>query len=245
MTVQEHYDQHLGNFYSWMVGDFDEKQRAHEAFFRESGLLPSGNGHALDLGAGHGLQAVSLAKLGFSVRAVDFNQQLLNELRVRQGNHTIKVTEGDIRNAGQYVNPAPELVLCWGDTLTHLDSEAEALRLIEDCATELVPGGKLALSWRDYTTELTDADRFIPVKSDDQRILTCLLEYLPKRVRVTDLLHERTEAGWQQKVSSYYKIRLAKQAVVGAMQDSGLKIIQDTNFMRQLVLVGVRDIGSR
>ena len=241
MTVREHYDRHLGTFYSWMVGGFDEKQRAHEAFFRESGWLPRGNGLALDLGAGHGLQAVSLAKLGFTVQAIDFNRQLLGELRARRGDYAIEVIEDDVRNVREYTDPAPELILCWGDTLTHLDSEAEALQFIRDSAAALAPGGKLALSWRDYTTELTDVNRFIPVKSDEQRILTCLLEYLPDRVRVTDLLHERTDEGWQQKVSSYYKIRLAKDRVIEAMQNSGLKIIQDTGFMRQMVVVGASE----
>ena len=243
MTPQEHYDQHLGNFYSWMTGDFAEQQTIHEIFFREHGLLPSDNGLVLDLGAGHGLQAVSLAKVGFSVRAVDFNRQLLDELRINSEGHGIEIVEDDLRNVRQHTNPAPELILCWGDTLTHLTSEAEVQQLVYDCAAGLAPNGKLALSFRDYTTELKNTDRFVPVKSDDQRILTCLLEYLPGRVRVTDLLHERTGDRWQQTVSSYYKVRLAKRTVTEAMQGSGLRMILDTNFKRQMVLVGVKEGG--
>jgi hypothetical protein len=34
MTVKEHYDQHLGNFYAWMSGDFTEKQREQKNFGR-------------------------------------------------------------------------------------------------------------------------------------------------------------------------------------------------------------------
>jgi hypothetical protein len=33
MTAKEHYDNHLDNFYSWMVGEFTTKQQEQQAFF--------------------------------------------------------------------------------------------------------------------------------------------------------------------------------------------------------------------
>lgn len=33
MNVKEHYDDHLGNFFSWMSGDFTEKQREQQNLF--------------------------------------------------------------------------------------------------------------------------------------------------------------------------------------------------------------------
>jgi hypothetical protein len=33
MNARDHYDTHLAHFYSWMLGDFEEKQKAQEAFF--------------------------------------------------------------------------------------------------------------------------------------------------------------------------------------------------------------------
>ena len=69
MNAKNHYDQHLGNFYSWMLGDFDEKQKEQENFFWRNGIKPVSRKVAFDLGAGNGLQAISLAKLGFAVTA--------------------------------------------------------------------------------------------------------------------------------------------------------------------------------
>ena len=76
MTTKEHYDKHLGNFYSWMTGDFESTQKEFLDFLYEHGLFPSSTKIALDLGAGHGIQSIPLARLGFQVKAVDFNQQL-------------------------------------------------------------------------------------------------------------------------------------------------------------------------
>jgi hypothetical protein len=30
MAVKEHYDNHLGKYYSWMAGDFTEKRVEHQ-----------------------------------------------------------------------------------------------------------------------------------------------------------------------------------------------------------------------
>ena len=38
MNAKNHYDQHLGNFYSWMLGVFDEKQKEQEDFFLRNGI---------------------------------------------------------------------------------------------------------------------------------------------------------------------------------------------------------------
>lgn len=47
------------------------------------------------------------------------------------------------------------------------------------------------LSFRDYSVPLQDEKRFIPVRSDEGRILTCFLEYSEDSVLVHDILHER------------------------------------------------------
>src|ERR1700761_2195645 len=102
MNAKEHYDHHLGYFYSWMVGDFDEKQKEQEAYFNSNNIHPVSTKVAIDLGAGYGLQSISLAKLGFCVVAVDFNKQLLHELEQRSKGFKIPIIEGDIKQIPLY-----------------------------------------------------------------------------------------------------------------------------------------------
>jgi len=133
MTAKAHYDRHLGDIYTWMVGDFDARQKEHQHFLEASGLSPHGTSIALDLGAGHGIQSVSLVKLGYTVKAIDFNQQLLSELIDNTQRLSVTGFNDDIRQVKKYADPQPELIICWGDTLTHLESLDDIRQLVIDC----------------------------------------------------------------------------------------------------------------
>lgn len=236
--VKEHYDKHLGNFYSWMIGDFEAKQEEQLKFFKENNIKPfTEEKIAIDLGAGNGLQAVPLAKLGFQVKAIDFNHQLLAELHANKKQLSIEVIEDDIRQVKKYGHLQPELITCCGDTITHLSNLEEVKQSIEDCTSILVENGKLVLSFRDYSTELTGDQRFIPVKSDNNRILTAFLEYFPQSVRVTDLLYEKQQEMWVQKVSSYFKTRIFPQTVVSLLNEYKFKILFNQPINRMVTIV--------
>lgn len=224
MTVKEHYDKHLGNFYSWMTGNFDTKKHEFKKFLIDNGINPQTNKKAIDLGAGHGLQSIPLAEVGFEVLAVDFNQQLIDELKVNSKGLTITAKIGDIKNVSDFFTEKPELIVCCGDTISHLDNKIEIHKFIIDISNSLDKNGKLILSFRDYSNNLTDKNRFIPVKSDETKILTCILDYENDFVNVTDLLHEKTSDGWIQKVSSYKKVRLITSEIVELLGQNNLKV---------------------
>lgn len=240
MTVKEHYDQHLGQVYSWMAGDFSERTGEFKKFLTDHSIIPNSNKVALDLGAGHGIQSIPLAELGFSVIAVDFNEQLLSELKSYSKGLHILAKNADIRNIKRLAD-YPELIVCCGDTLSHLDSKQEIELFIANIADSLCMEGKLILSFRDYTEPLTGTNRFIPVKSDENKILTCILDYKTGFVEVTDLLHEKTESGWQQKVSSYRKVRLKTDEIVSMLEGCSLKITFNQIVNRLTTIIAVKE----
>ena len=245
MSVKEHYDHHLGDLYSWMIGDFTTKQQEHQLFLEANQLFPHSTKIALDLGAGHGIQSVSLAQLGYSVKAIDFNQQLLSELELNKQHLAITGINDDIRRVREYADPQPEVIICWGDTLTHLESFEDVRQLIIDCGDVLADNGRLILAFRDYSTELTGDKCFIPVKNDDSKILTCCLDYETDKVRVIDLLHVKTANGWQQKVSSYYKVRLLPEDIVLVIAQCGLIITFNEVVNRMTTIIATKAIKSQ
>ncbi len=81
VSAQEHYDNLLATYYSWISGGFDLKIEENRTFFHNHGIWPIRSGVALDLGAGAGFQSIPLAEAGFRVIALDTNRQLLAELK--------------------------------------------------------------------------------------------------------------------------------------------------------------------
>lgn len=245
MTPKEHYENHLAGFYAWMAGDFAANVNAFRTFCQSHDIKPVGKGYAVDLGAGNGIQTVALLQLGYAVKAIDFSEKLLGELKENAGKEaSVETILDDIRNVRKYASPSPELILCCGDTLLHLESREEIAALLQDCHDIMAEKGKLILSFRDYSHALTDTQRFIPVKSDSSRILTCFLEYTETKVHVTDLLHELHDGQWVQKVSSYDKTRTSKDAIKQSLETAGFTRIEE-NINRGMITLIADKNGSK
>jgi SAM-dependent methyltransferase len=225
--VKAHYESLLADIYSWMAGDFREKVNQTREFFIKNSIKPSSTHLAIDFGSGHGIQSAALAEIGFEVTAVDFSEKLLLELKQNTANK-VKTINGDITEFMYPTEIKPELIICMGDTLTHLPSIDSVNMLIYNAAENLFTNGRLVLSYRDLSTELTGTSRFIPVKSEDTRILNCFLEYFDSYVMINDILHEKINDKWEMKVSSYPKLRLPVNEVLNKLEENGLKAVLST-----------------
>jgi SAM-dependent methyltransferase len=226
--VSAHYANLLARHYSWMFGlSFDEKVTEQRTLL-EPLLENAYRGLAVDLGCGPGFQSIALAQLGFSpILALDTSAELLAELSAHSATSDIQTHRGDILSLSDYVQPEQAAaIVCMGDTLTHLSSPDAVRRLFSAVAAALAPGGLFILTWRDLTPELTGADRFIPVRADDQRIMTCFLEYTsPTTVQVHDLVYTRNPAtsAWTLEKSSYPKLRLSPAQIAAELAAAGLE----------------------
>lgn len=238
MTVKEHYDTHLGSVYSWMLGIFAKKMSEQMDFFLNHGILPSGNHLAFDLGAGNGIQSVALAKLGFKVTAVDFSKQLLEELLANKQTLPINCLERDIVSFLNETSDKPELIICMGDTLTHFRHYDEVQEVIRKVSNLLTNRGKIVLSYRDLSVERKGADRFFQVKSEDARTLSCFLEYFDHHAMVHDLILEKSNGLWTQKVSCYPKLRIPVSVLKKTLQENHITILQEEAIGGLVCLTG-------
>jgi SAM-dependent methyltransferase len=243
-TAKDHYDQQLAAVYSWMVGTPELAIQRNQALFRQFELDSSLKGLGIDLGAGPGFQSIALAKLGFSVVAVDFCAALLSELNERAGDLPIRTIHDNILNFSKYIEEQAQVIVCMGDTLTHLESLDSVQSLLLNAESTLASNGKLILTFRDYVfTELQGNQRFIPVRSDDSTIFTCFLEYEKAIVKVHDLLYRKEGDHWVLSVSSYPKLRIDKSWLCAQLQKTGLEVIQNDMIDGMICIVAQKTKG--
>ena len=239
-TVADHYKTHLAPVYVWMAGGFNAAVSRGETEIQTIFPGLSGGITAVDLGAGFGMHSIPLARRGCLVIAIDTSALLLEELKSRAGALPIEAVEDDLLSFQQYLDSKVNLILCMGDTLTHLPDLPSVERLFSQAAESLQSGGVFVITFRNYTTPLLGNDRFIPVKSDADRILTCFLEYEPGHVNVHDLLHERIASSWQLRVSAYRKLRLSPEWVLSCLQTRGFSVLVEPGLGGMVHVVATR-----
>ncbi|WP_043757041.1 class I SAM-dependent methyltransferase [Imhoffiella purpurea] len=212
-TVEEHYEKVLSDVYAWMFGGIESGIKMNASFFQKHGIKPARSGMAVDLGAGCGFQSIPLSQIGYSVTAIDLDSNLLNELAKNSCRSNIKVVRDDLVNFDVHINENPELIICMTDTIVHLESKNRVISLFEKVVVSLEDSGQFIITFRDLSYELSELERFMPVKSDDNIIFTCFLEYEPETVKVHDLVYRKEGGRWNLNKSYYRKLRLSKEWV--------------------------------
>lgn len=229
--VQDHYGNLLAKHYTWMFGAPFATKVAEQKRILEDALQPPASGLdlglAIDLGSGSGFQTFALSEIGYSpVVAIDSSEGLLQELQTHQSSRPVRTICGDLSKLSEFVSPATaQVVVCMGDTITHLDSKDAVEKLLRSVADTLMPGGKFVVTYRDLSAEVTGLDRFIPVYADGDKVMTCFLEFdRPDAVLVHDLLYSREGQQWRFEKSSYRKLRLPADWLVDAMARVGFSV---------------------
>jgi len=238
--TKTHYERLLAPIYGWMLGDISLalSRSGHE--LEELGVLPARRAaRGLDLGSGLGLQTIPLARAGYAMTAIDASPELLDELAAACPE--AGVVHGDIRDIATLTRGTFDAIVCMGDTLTHLPSVVDVERLLRDACERLAPDGMLVLTFRDYVSGVrSSTERFLLVRSDAERILTCCLDYRTDRVVVTDIVHQKSAEGWRLTASEYPKLRLSRELVTHLLEANGAKLVRSESKAGSIAIVARR-----
>jgi hypothetical protein len=229
-----------------MLGDFETLLGRTRAELRTIGVAETASGDlAVDLGAGSGAHAIALAQLGYEVVAIDDCGSLLEELRGRSAGLSVQAVQDDLRRFRAHVTRPAKLILCMGDTLTHLPEPEDVDALLEEAVAALSADGAFVTTFRDYVAvELKGTDRFISVQASSARIMTCFLEYSVHTVTVHDVLHECVHGQWRMRVSNYQKQRLDPKQIASKLAALGCTVRIDAGMSGMVRILASRSHES-
>ena len=236
--VAAHYDALLAERYTWMMGGASACHSSAKALLDATGVASNPGDIALDLGAGGGYHARTLAERGFEVIAVDTSAGMLHELSEFCAGFGVTPLQVDLLDDRAYSRYSPfALILCVGDTLTHLATHQDMNRLIEQSANLLSTGGKLVLQFREPPADMSPQSSVFTTRSERDRIMECVLHFWPDRVWVTDVVHEWSGGTWRSMRSTYPKLRLTVDEVIESARVAGLGVQLNEPHARQRLLV--------
>jgi len=125
----------------------------------------------LDIGCATGELAIRLAKNGAIVTGIDLNEDLLEQAKAKIGfegsetaTHNPKFQKGNMLDLKTDFQPGQfDIVLCFGNTLVHLQSPAMVQKMLEGVFAVLKPGGHFLLQILNYDFILDEPVSELPV----------------------------------------------------------------------------------
>jgi 2-polyprenyl-3-methyl-5-hydroxy-6-metoxy-1,4-benzoquinol methylase len=224
-TTKDHYDMLLAQHYSWMVGDAAPASQLLAGLLQQYVLPANGPKVAIDLGAGTGIHSLLLAQMGYAVTAIDFCHALLQEWQ--EYTRTLPITPicDNLLQFRQHCHHPANVIVCAGDTIAHLPDWEHMGTLLADVWTALADGGVLYLSFRDHSGVPDGTTRIVPVQSNREKILTCILQYGHTHITVTDVLHQWQQEKWTLNTGSYLKLKITTDKLLPYLQQYKLRLL--------------------
>ncbi|PID55807.1 hypothetical protein CSB45_14435 [candidate division KSB3 bacterium] len=177
-------------FYEEIVSDYDSMTRFQERRQREISVLQQWIERyhfrsALDTACGTGLHAVILAQLGLDVVAADISEAMLQQARshARELNVSIPWVQSGMQDLSQKFDRHFDAVLCLGNSLPHLVTQADLQAAIESFWRLLAPGGILVIQMLNYDRVLELQERLVGIHREGTTEYIRFYDFLPECLR--------------------------------------------------------------
>ncbi|AHW62366.1 Ubiquinone/menaquinone biosynthesis C-methylase UbiE [Draconibacterium orientale] len=120
--------------------------------------------HILDIGCATGELSFQLAAGGAEVTGIDLNEDLLQQAIGNKKHEKLTFQQGNMLELKQDFEVQQfDAVLCFGNTLVHLNSETLVLQMLEGAKTVLKPGGQLLIQLLNYDYIYNEPVETLPV----------------------------------------------------------------------------------
>ncbi|MCL2095832.1 MAG: class I SAM-dependent methyltransferase [Oscillospiraceae bacterium] len=174
----------------------------------------------LDCSCGDGIQAIPLAKMGYSVDAGDISANMLKKAMefANKENLNINFQQADFRELEKTFTHTYDCVLSLGNSIPHLMTEQDIKKALLSIYNRLNPNGIILVTMRDYDEMLAKKNRFHPMRINDihdnfRYSILYVFDYFPDIIRFNIIyLIENMETGekhMEQETVDYNPIKKA------------------------------------
>ncbi|HYQ59264.1 MAG TPA: class I SAM-dependent methyltransferase [Draconibacterium sp.] len=120
--------------------------------------------HILDIGCATGELAFQLSKGGAEVTGIDLNEDLLQQAIRSKKQEGIAFQQGNMLELAQdFETQQFDAVLCFGNTLVHLNSTALIAKMLDGASEVLKPGGQLLMQLLNYDYICSEPVEELPI----------------------------------------------------------------------------------
>jgi SAM-dependent methyltransferase len=202
-TFSEDYDR----FVNW------PSRLAYEMPFIEKELATLGSAplRILDAACATGMHAIFLAQRGHAVSGADLSQSMIERARQNAGRAGADVNFDAVGfgSLSHHFQPGSfDALLCLGNSLPHLTSEAELAAALQDFARLLRPEGLLMVQNRNFDLVMADRERWMEPQyhQEDNKewLFLRFYDYEPDGLINFNVvtLYREDQSPWKQQVSS-------------------------------------------
>jgi SAM-dependent methyltransferase len=123
------------------------------------------DGRMLDIGCGTGSLAVALGREGYDVTGIDLDAEMIRLARIKaEGRAGVRFSIGNMLDLVQLYGPAVfGCVVCFGNTLVHLNSMEDVSAFIRQVHAILKDGGRFMIQILNYDHVLDHEIRQLPM----------------------------------------------------------------------------------
>ena len=123
----------------------------------------------LDIGCATGELAFQLAEKGAKVTGIDLNEDLLKQAKSKKEHKNIHFKIGNMLDLNSdFQKESFDTVLCFGNTLVHLQNTQQIQQMLEGVFTVLKPGGNFLLQILNYDFILNEPVSELPLIKTDK-----------------------------------------------------------------------------
>jgi glycine/sarcosine N-methyltransferase len=244
-TTYDDFSQDYDRFVHWETR-LEAEIPFIEARLRELDLTEGSKPSVLDAACGTGMHAIRLAQQGYLTAGADLSNKMVEKAQLNADRADLEIlykTAGFMHLQETFSEEKGypfDALICLGNSLPHLTSEADIRNALQDFGACLKPGGLLILQNRNFDAVLAKQERWIAPQSrregNKEWLFLRFYDFDPDGLITFNIvrLSREGDSPWTQKISTARLFPLLKEKLAYLLEESGFTDLRFYGIMDEV-----------